>query len=654
MSPRPQLPSDPPSLFSTGTGSPTGSALTLSSPNIPLATSSGSASSSAVSATITASPICCGPPQPSPLVVEFATALTISDYSHYYPNIPPASFTPSYEVLGDGSLLSAPLLADIQRMQSSLVCLGALFLLFLRNVVVTVDYIRRGHVKRKHLFYVVLASQLLGPPAFLSLIIPYFRSVNCKIMNSLVVAFVESSHSLLITGVLGVKAYRCLNNSRAVLVVLSIFQACSVVVSSFHIARLQAVRELAGGCGTTSARRLQILAYFIYFVEALFISCCFFRAIWKASRAPASQGRLTLGPSTANPREAPPDEDGPELRMSRRGWWDYVPDVPSSTAPDPSYTLGSGHTQSRFRDMWERFRSIFSSSELPPSFAFQRKSSIPGPYPIPQPPRTPIPRQGLTPPNAIHPEQPSSNPHRFAKLIPRMRLFQAVMRDELCYTAFITLSCATSVILDVIGTRFGNVWGPNGWIVLNWALMSLLVVHSFGRVVRRHEREAILMHPASWDRVLRNERSVQQILCEDRQDRWRRADSVQCGRRPARQTALRFDSYPDSLACTKEAEVPAEEPAPFPWDDLSGSLLSVSTSKTRAGETRDSPKASQFQAKEPPSPHEMLEPTSLDRRDSTGSRARTLSSTPTAVGRPSQESPSYRTRRNSLGHDCVS
>lgn len=35
--------------------------------------------------------------------------------------------------------------------------------------------------------------------------------------------------------------------------------------------------------------------------------------------------------------------------------------------------------------------------------------------------------------------------------------------------------------------------------ILKGAILSLLVVHSFGRVVARHEREALLQHPSAWD-----------------------------------------------------------------------------------------------------------------------------------------------------------
>jgi len=35
--------------------------------------------------------------------------------------------------------------------------------------------------------------------------------------------------------------------------------------------------------------------------------------------------------------------------------------------------------------------------------------------------------------------------------------------------------------------------------MLNWVIVSLLAVHSFGRVVRRHEIEAMLQQPWSWD-----------------------------------------------------------------------------------------------------------------------------------------------------------
>ena len=55
------------------------------------------------------------------------------------------------------------------------------------------------------------------------------------------------------------------------------------------------------------------------------------------------------------------------------------------------------------------------------------------------------------------------------------------------------------------------------------ALAAMLTMHSFGRVVRRHEQEAILQHPSTWDMVYRAELEASKAL---RQDRARRANST--------------------------------------------------------------------------------------------------------------------------------
>ena len=47
-------------------------------------------------------------------------------------------------------------------------------------------------------------------------------------------------------------------------------------------------------------------------------------------------------------------------------------------------------------------------------------------------------------------------------------------------------------------------------------IVSLFTVQSFGRVVRRHEREAILQHPSAWDPVYRAELEAAQAFARDR------------------------------------------------------------------------------------------------------------------------------------------
>lgn len=79
-------------------------------------------------------------------------------------------------------------------------------------------------------------------------------------------------------------------------------------------------------------------------------------------------------------------------------------------------------------------------------------------------------------------------------------------------------------VLAVIGVNFKNGLTVSGWIALNCKLrsrpfnnatymnagsvISLLTIHSFGRVVRRHERDALLQHPATCDAIVRRGNAI--------------------------------------------------------------------------------------------------------------------------------------------------
>lgn len=123
------------------------------------------------------------PPSPTPTQVVFylSTSLTIPDYHRYY-NAPIESFTPTYHALPDGSLLTPPYVYDLKGAYSNLIFLTALTVVFFRNIFVSGDYIRRGKVKKKGLFYLLFASQILGPVVLLPPLIAYFHdSINCSV-----------------------------------------------------------------------------------------------------------------------------------------------------------------------------------------------------------------------------------------------------------------------------------------------------------------------------------------------------------------------------------------------------------------------------------------------------------------------------------------
>jgi len=139
-----------------------------------------------------------------------------------------------------------------------------------------------------------------------------------------------------------------------------------------------------------------------------------------------------------------------------------------------------------------------------------RKPSVTGEFPIPQPPRPSAVRiseahldkraSDRSESMAVRGRSsPAPSSHsRLSRYMPRMELFRDVMRDELCYTTFITASCVVVAVLALIGVNFRNGLTVSKWLSLNWAVISVLAIHSFGRVIRRHERDAILQEPQSW------------------------------------------------------------------------------------------------------------------------------------------------------------
>ncbi|KAL0072108.1 hypothetical protein AAF712_001031 [Marasmius tenuissimus] len=81
---------------------------------------------------------------------------------------------------------------------------------------------------------------------------------------------------------------------------------------------------------------------------------------------------------------------------------------------------------------------------------------------------------------------------RISRYMPNMQLFRKVIKDELWYTTAITFTFVISAVLAYIGVNIGNNIPVVGWVGLTWAIMSVLAMHSFDRVIARREREALL------------------------------------------------------------------------------------------------------------------------------------------------------------------
>jgi hypothetical protein len=128
---------------------------------------------------ITPSPTEC---PPNKLVVQLSTAIIIPDFNAFYAPASIEAFVPIYSTLPDGSLLTTPFNDDLRDANVGLLIMGALMMVFARNILVSGDYIRRGKVKKKMLFYVLFLSQILAPVSLAPIILTYFNEkISCKL-----------------------------------------------------------------------------------------------------------------------------------------------------------------------------------------------------------------------------------------------------------------------------------------------------------------------------------------------------------------------------------------------------------------------------------------------------------------------------------------
>jgi len=122
----------------------------------------------------------------SPYVLPLSTNVAILNFP---PSAPASSYTPSYIALPDGSLLTPLYTQDLAISNGRLFGCSALLTLFIINVWIATTFLRRAQlssIKDKTLFYLLLASQLMGPIAFASLLAPFFsEAVNCTVYVSI-------------------------------------------------------------------------------------------------------------------------------------------------------------------------------------------------------------------------------------------------------------------------------------------------------------------------------------------------------------------------------------------------------------------------------------------------------------------------------------
>ncbi|TBU49637.1 hypothetical protein BD309DRAFT_851085 [Dichomitus squalens] len=387
---------------------------------------------------------------------------------------------------------------------------GALTVYFLMSTYKAIQYTRTVNVKNKALFYMLVVSQAIGIFVSVFFVIADFSSaVDCTATGMLKKGGVLVSTTLLVPGILGTKAYRCLNNAGFVIVVLAVTRAAIIAVSGVVIAEYKGGRRFTGTCETVRESSLLPLSIILQFVEACFICFCFLWAVYRSYRGPADHARLSLPldeeDETSSVGTNEKEDDDHRAGTSRRGWWDYVPNA----LPEMSAGRGSPYsTRSSPGDMMGRFRRWWSGEPMLPSTVFQRKPSIPGEIPLSQPPRissvssvgprVSISREAVErQPRASSPPPPSVM-ERIIRYVPRAELLRNMLKNELLYTTFITTVLFVISIVMLVGVTQQLLLGANSWSMLDWLIISMCTMHSFSRVARRHEREAWLQDPANW------------------------------------------------------------------------------------------------------------------------------------------------------------
>jgi hypothetical protein len=254
-------------------------------------------------------------------------------------------------------------------------------------------------------------------------------------------------------------------------------------------------------------------------------------AIRRSSQTPAAQGRISLYPELCDVTQGP-DIQGPVVGQSR-GWWDYVPDDPVGSTPQPVSGV-FGTTKNPIKG-----NAGFEGGGFNP---VPRKPSLKLDIPLTHPMRRAPPlKYGLTT-QGLDQVSPTSKPvsapffsKRYSKLISKVSVFRDALRNEvsgvpgelhtetnshqLYYTAFASgLSCTTA-ILTAVGVNGEYLWGVSGWVALDCktivfcygsfsrdqkgVVMSCLAFYSFDQVLRRREHEAILRERQDWSPILR-------------------------------------------------------------------------------------------------------------------------------------------------------
>ncbi|KAK7058837.1 hypothetical protein VNI00_001461 [Paramarasmius palmivorus] len=397
---------------------------------------------------------CC---PPNEVVIALSTSILIPDYSRFY-QTPIQDFRgPTYAALGDGSLVTAALMHDIFSANIMLSLLVLLTTIFLRNTFVSGSYLRRTKVRRKVLFYMLFVSQVVACIGTIPQIFSFFKgNLDCSILIYTTNIAASISLSILMTGILGYKAYKCLENSMIVYGILVLFLIGSSVAMILDITHIQGIQRISGSCSRSGDLLFVRVYLIVQFAQSLFLSCCFLYAVWKSHGSPTVRGRISITLSMDG------DLDVTDLqRFGRRGWLDYDPAKEQKLCVIISKSPKSRIRQYSSYDIFSRLRAfLFRRPLMAPS----RPQSSMGEHLL----ADGIIKEAQETHRCVSPVVSSHS--RISQFIPNMQLFRQVIKDELCYTALITTTYVIFAVLSVIGSNFGNDIPVIGWIGLSCEL----------------------------------------------------------------------------------------------------------------------------------------------------------------------------------------
>ncbi|KAF7791960.1 hypothetical protein EIP86_002986 [Pleurotus ostreatoroseus] len=184
---------------------------------------------------------------------------------------------------------------------------------------------------------------------------------------------------------------------------------------------------------------------------------------------------------------------------------------------------------------------------------------------------------------------------RLSKYMPRMQLLRQVLKNELYYTALVTVIYVVLAVMTLIGMYDTFVMDAMGWIAISWFVVSLFTMHSFSRVVRRHEHEAILQHPSAWDPIYRAELEAARAFKSSSRARPAYSPVSVMSRRPTRRGPLPTDPFEDPRSIVDRSPVPVDgsnegaerPPTTRQWSTIPRDF-SISSEAASYAETSDS------------------------------------------------------------------